>query len=207
MWKRDQAVKSDSGLSGAAGASSQQTANQPIPSQPTPNQQPSFEHTTPASAIPRPQGSRTQGDIMNIGKSVVIKGELNASEDLTLEGRVEGTIQLRDNILTIGTNGNITAKVFAKSVIVLGSVKGDITAGDKVDIRDGGSVDGNIVAPRVGITDGAHFRGSVDMQKKGTKPASAESSVPAQAPAQAQPKPAPASGQSHGAPVAAAPAR
>jgi cytoskeletal protein CcmA (bactofilin family) len=105
-------------------------------------------------------------DIVNIGKSVVIKGELNGSEDLTIEGQVEGTIQLREHVLTIGPNGRIKAQVFAKAVIVLGEVTGNVTASDKVDIRDNGSVDGDIVAPRVAIAEGAHFRGSVDMQRK-----------------------------------------
>ena len=105
-------------------------------------------------------------DIVNIGKSVVIKGELNGSEDLTIEGHVEGTIQLRDHVLTIGPNGRIKAQVFAKAVIVLGEVTGNVTASDKVDIRDNGSVDGDIVSPRVAIAEGAHFRGSVDMQRK-----------------------------------------
>ena len=106
-------------------------------------------------------------DIVNIGKSVVIKGELNGSEDLTIEGHVEGTIQLKEHVLTIGPNGRIKAQVFAKSVIVLGEVTGNVTASDKVDIRDNGSVDGDIVSPRVAIAEGAHFRGSVDMQRKG----------------------------------------
>ena len=104
-------------------------------------------------------------DIVNIGKSVVIKGELNGSEDLTIEGHVEGTIQLRDHVLTIGPNGRIKAQVFAKSVIVLGEVTGNVTASDKVDIRDNGSVDGDIISPRVAIAEGAHFRGSIDMQR------------------------------------------
>jgi cytoskeletal protein CcmA (bactofilin family) len=109
-------------------------------------------------------------DIVNIGKSVVIKGELNGSEDLTIEGHVEGTIQLKEHVLTIGPNGRIKAQVFAKSVIVLGEVTGNVTASDKVDIRDNGSVDGDIAAPRVAIAEGAHFRGSIDMQRAGAKP-------------------------------------
>jgi len=118
-------------------------------------------------------------DIVNIGKSVVIKGELNGSEDLTIEGHVEGTIQLRDHVLTIGPNGRIKAQVFAKSVIVLGEVTGNVTASEKVDIRDNGSVDGDIISPRVAIAEGAHFRGSVDMQRKGQP-------QPAKAPQQPQ---------------------
>ena len=102
---------------------------------------------------------------MNIGKSVVIKGELNGSEDLTIEGQVEGKIELRQNVLTIGPNGRIKAQVFAKSVIILGEVTGNVTATEKVDIRDNGSVDGDIAAPRVAIAEGAHFRGSIDMQR------------------------------------------
>ena len=109
-------------------------------------------------------------DVVNIGKSVVIKGELNGSEDLTIEGHVEGTIQLKDHVLTIGPNGRIKAQVFAKSVVVLGEVTGNVTASDKVDIRDNGSVDGDIISPRVAIAEGAHFRGSVDMQRKAGTP-------------------------------------
>jgi len=129
-------------------------------------------------------------DIVNIGKSVVIKGELNGSEDLTIEGHVEGTIQLKEHVLTIGPNGRIKAQVFAKSVIVLGEVTGNVTASDKVDIRDNGSVDGDIVSPRVAIAEGAHFRGSVDMQRKGAAPAAPEKGKPAAAaatPQQGQP--------------------
>jgi cytoskeletal protein CcmA (bactofilin family) len=127
-------------------------------------------------------------DIVNIGKSIVIKGELNGSEDLTIEGHVDGTIQLRDHILTIGPNGKIKAQVFAKAVIVLGEVTGNVTASDKVDIRDNGSVDGDIVSPRVAIAEGAHFRGSVDMQRKGTTQPQAAKTAPAAAPT---PAPAP----------------
>ena len=114
---------------------------------------------------------------MNIGKSVVIKGELNGSEDLTVEGQVEGRIELRENVLTIGPNGKIKAEVVAKAVVVLGEINGNVTASDKVEIRDGGSVDGDLVAPRVSIADGAHFRGSVDMQKKSGSPSAMPKAV------------------------------
>lgn len=146
MWKRDESVR-------------------PVSEQPTAQKPPAT--TTAGSSGSRPEASRQmEKDIVNIGKSVVIKGELNGSEDLTIEGQVEGTIQLREHVLTIGPNGRIKAQVFAKAVIVLGEVTGNVTASDKVDIRDNGSVDGDIVAPRVAIAEGAHFRGSVDMQRK-----------------------------------------
>src|ERR687883_641138 len=157
MWKRDEAVR-PAGEQGAA------------PHPPPP----------PATGT---AGSRSDAshsmekDIVNIGKSVVIKGELNGSEDLTIEGQVEGTIQLRDHVLTIGPNGKIKAQVFAKSVIVLGEVTGNVTASEKVDIRDNGSVDGDIISPRVAIAEGAHFRGSVDMQRKGGQQAQAKPAV------------------------------
>jgi cytoskeletal protein CcmA (bactofilin family) len=123
--------------------------------------------------------------MVNIGKSVVIKGELSGSEDLTIEGHVEGRIDLKGNVLTIGPNGKIKAEVFAKAVVVLGEITGNVTASEKVDIRDNGSVDGDIASPRVAIAEGAHFRGSVDMQRAGVKP------PPPQPPQQAKPNPNP----------------
>jgi cytoskeletal protein CcmA (bactofilin family) len=109
--------------------------------------------------------------MVNIGKSVVIKGELSGSEDLTIEGQVEGRIELKQNVLTIGPNGRIKAEIFAKSIVVQGEVHGNITASERADIRDNGSVDGDLSAPRIAIADGAHFRGSIDMQRTAaTKP-------------------------------------
>ncbi len=108
--------------------------------------------------------------MVNIGKSVVIKGELSGSEDLTIEGQVEGKIELEQNVLTIGPNGKIKAQIVAKAVVVQGEVTGNITATERVDIRDNGSVDGDMSAPRVAIAEGAHFRGSIDMQKQAMKP-------------------------------------
>lgn len=126
--------------------------------------------------------------MVNIGKSVVIKGELNGSEDLTIEGQVEGKIELKQNVLTIGPNGRIKASIFAKAVVVQGEVTGNITASERVDIRDAGSVDGDLSAPRVAIADGAHFRGTIDMQRGGAakaadhKPAEVKPSTPAPTP-------------------------
>jgi cytoskeletal protein CcmA (bactofilin family) len=151
MWKRDESVRPTPGREAA------------VPAMPT---------GTPAAPMvhgPEVEGKRHMDarDVVNIGKSVVIKGELNGSEDLTVEGFVDGKIELKEHVLTIGPHGRIKAEIFAKSVVVLGQVNGDITASEKVDIRDNGSVDGNIISPRVAIAEGAHFRGSVDMQRKG----------------------------------------
>src|SRR5262252_412525 len=174
MWKRDESVKPTGGQAGTP-------APAPVA--------PSLTASAPGS---QPEIRRqTERDVVNIGKSVVIKGELNGSEDLTIEGHVEGKIELKDHLLTIGPNGRIKAQVFAKAVIVLGEVNGNVTASEKVDIRDGGSVDGDIVSPRVAIAEGAHFRGSVDMQKKGaaasaSSSSSASKSTPSSQPAVAQ---------------------
>ena len=112
-------------------------------------------------------------DIVNIGKSVIIKGELSGSVNLTIEGQVEGKIELRQHVLTIGPNSKIKAQIFAKSVVVMGEIHGNITATDRVNIRETGSVDGDVTAPRVAIAEGAHFRGSIDMQRS-QAPTSAE---------------------------------
>ena len=109
---------------------------------------------------------RPSGEKAHIGRSVVIKGELDGSEDLVIDGHVEGKIELRDHTLTIGANGRIKAQVFAKAVVVLGELVGNIAAAERVEIREAGAVDGDIVAPRVAIAEGAHFRGSIDMQRK-----------------------------------------
>src|SRR6476661_5192408 len=163
MWKRDEAVRP------------------PASGQPAAQPQPAAAGT--AATPNRPESSqKIERDVVNIGKSVVIKGELNGSEDLTIEGQVEGKIELKEHALTIGPNGKIKAQIFAKSVIVLGEVNGNVTASEKVDIRDGGSVDGDIISPRVAIAEGAHFRGSVDMQRKGPQPAQKPQGQSAQQP-------------------------
>ena len=115
--------------------------------------------------------------LVNIGQSVEIKGTLTGNEDLTIEGMVDGKILVKDHSLTIGANGRITAEVHAKTVVVVGQVVGNITADDKVEIAPSGSIQGDIRAPRVSIADGAKFKGSIDMERKGSA-AVVGSSVP-----------------------------
>jgi cytoskeletal protein CcmA (bactofilin family) len=103
----------------------------------------------------------TAAPAAHIGKSVVIKGEVSGREDLTVEGSIEGTMDLREHVLTIGPHGHIKAEIFAKVAIVEGAVTGTITASEKVELRETGSVDGDLVAPRVAIAEGAYFRGRV----------------------------------------------
>ena len=136
----------------------------------------------------RAGGRAADREVVNIGKSVLIKGELSGSEDLTIEGQVEGTIELKQHVLTIGAHGRIRAQVFAKSVVVLGEVIGDIKATDKVAIRDNGAVEGDIIAPKVAIAEGAQFRGGIDMQQGAQKKSVETPKVDAGPQEQAQPK-------------------
>jgi cytoskeletal protein CcmA (bactofilin family) len=153
MWKRDEAVR------------------------PAGEADPSAAHT------PAPAGRPFGKDPATIGPSVKIKGELSGSEDLRIDGQVEGRIQLDNHALTVGPNGTIHAQVSARVVTVQGHVIGNVSASERVEIRESGSVDGDIVAPRVAIADGAVFRGSVDMQPSGKKASAAPQ--PAGAPATA----------------------
>jgi cytoskeletal protein CcmA (bactofilin family) len=170
MWKRDEAVRPP-----------QPTATPATPAPPTGAPTPQVAAAVKSEA-PR-QHERESVNMGHIGKSVVIKGDLSGSEDLTIEGSVEGKIELRQNVLTIGANGKIKAQVFAKIVVVHGEVVGNISASERVEIRDNGSVDGDLAAPRIAIADGAHFRGSIDMQRSGkpgeAKPAPTPTTTPA----------------------------
>ena len=116
------------------------------------------------SADPVPADSRSTAKlVMDLGKSVVIKGELSGSEDLTLYGQMEGSIKLPDHTLTIGPHADIKAQVSARSVVIMGAVTGNVTAGEKVEIGATGSVTGDISSPRLAIADGGCFRGKVEM--------------------------------------------
>jgi cytoskeletal protein CcmA (bactofilin family) len=102
-----------------------------------------------------------------VGKSLHLKGEITGSEDLFIDGEVEGTVELKDNNLTIGPNGNVHADVQARSIIVLGRLHGNVRAGDKVEIRKTGSLEGDLATARIIIEDGAVFRGSIDIVQPG----------------------------------------
>ncbi len=104
-----------------------------------------------------------------IGKSLVIKGEVTGSESLYIDGRVEGSVNLPGNRVTVGRNGQVQANINAKEVVVLGKVKGNVTASDRVDIRNEGSLGGDVVCQRITIEDGAWFKGSIDIRKPGAK--------------------------------------
>ena len=100
----------------------------------------------------------------NIGQFVVVKGELSAEEDLTVDGQVDGRIELKRSVLTIGPNGRIKGELRAEKVIVMGKVDGNITATEKIILRGTSVLEGDLVAPAVGIAEGAKLQGRVEVQ-------------------------------------------
>src|SRR5512142_859908 len=122
---------------------------------------------TPATA-PRNASVNSQ-DQATIGKSLVIKGEVSGSESLYIDGRVEGSINLSGNRVTIGRNGVVSANINAREIVVMGKVKGNLVAQDRVDIRNEGSLTGDVVAQRISIEDGAFFKGGIDIRKPGVE--------------------------------------
>lgn len=123
----------------------------------------------PTAPAPRPVATTT-ADQATIGKSLVIKGEVTGSESLYIDGRVEGSINLSGNRVTVGRNGVVSANINAREIVVLGKVRGNLTASDRVDIRSDGSLTGDVVAARISIEDGAFFKGGIDIRKAGQKP-------------------------------------
>jgi cytoskeletal protein CcmA (bactofilin family) len=131
-------------------------------STPTPT---SISEPTPVSA-PR-NATLNTADQATIGKSLVIKGEVTGSESLYIDGRVEGSINLAGNRVTVGRNGVVNANINAREIVVLGKVRGNLAASDRVDIRTEGSLTGDVVAQRISIEDGAYFKGGIDIRKPG----------------------------------------
>ena len=140
----------------------------PEPPRSTPSYSPIVAATpeAPAAAGPRPAPATNQ-DQATIGKSLVIKGEVSGSESLYIDGRVEGSINLPGNRVTVGRNGVVAANINAREIVVLGKVRGNLTASDRVDIRSDGSLTGDVIAARISIEDGAFFKGGIDIRKGG----------------------------------------
>lgn len=151
--------------------------NKPMSMNPT---QPPQPVTPPAAAaapsIPSPQKETPKAsdphraDVGHIGKSVQIKGELTGSEDLYLDGSIEGTIDLRDHSLIIGPNGKIKADITARDLVVHGKVEGNVTATGRVELRKSCTLIGNVSTQRIVIEDGAFFKGAIDIKEKDSRP-------------------------------------
>ena len=132
------------------------TTSSPLSSEPAPV-------AAPRNAIINSQEQAT------IGKSLVIKGEVSGSEALYIDGRVEGAINLPGHRVTVGRNGQVQANITAKEVVILGKVKGNVMASDRADIRNEGSLTGDVTCQRISIEDGAYFKGGIDIRKAGVK--------------------------------------
>jgi cytoskeletal protein CcmA (bactofilin family) len=140
----------------------------PEPIRPVSPQPPALE-----TAAPRPTTSSSAssvGEQATIGKGLIIKGEITGSESLYIDGKIEGTINLPGNRLTVGRNGQVNAAINAREIVVLGKVKGNVAATDRVDIRAEGSLTGDVAAARISIEDGAFFKGGIDIKKSDGKP-------------------------------------
>ena len=134
------------------------------PERPSASNAPTSPLAIEPAAAPRPV-TTTTSDQATIGKSLVIKGEVTGSESLYIDGRVEGSINLSGNRVTVGRNGVVAANINAREIVVLGKVRGNLTASDRVDIRSDGSLTGDVVAARISIEDGAFFKGGIDIRK------------------------------------------
>jgi len=104
--------------------------------------------------------------LANIGKSVMIKGDISGSEDLYIDGSIEGTIDLRDHSLTVGPNGKVKASIIAKAIVIQGKVDGSVSASDRLDLRKSAVVTGDVSTQRIAIEEGAFLKGKVDIQKE-----------------------------------------
>ena len=156
----------------------------PASNRPSPSPSPSPASPSPAAAPSRPAAvapAATSGSgtpLAIIGPKIRIKGDLSGDEDILIQGRVEGTIELKENALTIGENGSVKADAVAKSITIEGEVEGDLYGAENIVIRKSSNVRGNLVSPRVNLEDGAKFRGSIDMEAdpKSVAPSSSSSS-------------------------------
>jgi cytoskeletal protein CcmA (bactofilin family) len=155
--------------------------SQSEPLRTTPNSEPQG----PAHAAPGVESANRTGapagDQAVISKGLLVKGEISGTESLYIDGKVEGAINLPGNRVTIGRNGQVGANVTAREVVVMGKVKGNVSASDRVDIRAEGALSGDVSAARISIEDGAFFKGGIDIRKPDAKPVPAHAApVPGQ---------------------------
>jgi len=111
-----------------------------------------------------------RAEVAHIGKSVVVKGELSGSENLYLDGEVEGSIELREHHLTIGPHGKVRASVHARDVVVHGQLNGNVHGTERVELKKSAVLTGDIVTKRIVIEDGAVFKGSIETQREAPRP-------------------------------------
>jgi cytoskeletal protein CcmA (bactofilin family) len=147
-----------------------------INSNPTPEPPRAVPPPPPVEAPSRPQA--VTGEQATISKGLFIKGDITGSESLYIDGKVEGSVSLPGNRVTVGRNGQVAANITAREIVVLGKVRGNVTATDRVDIRAEGSLNGDVAAARISIEDGAFFKGGIDIRKPDAKSAAASPAAP-----------------------------
>ncbi len=132
-----------------------------------------WEGTTAMSTdAMRPLGATADRSTARLGSSLHVKGEISGNEDLLIDGTVEGLIQLDERKLTVGATAKVTADIIAREVVVYGSVKGNLRAKDRIEIKKDGSVNGDLTTARIMIEDGAYFKGSIEIDKSAEKESS-----------------------------------
>ena len=136
-----------------------------------------FQNPTEPSMESRTFAAPAEG-FVNVGATVFIKGEIQGAEDLVVEGEVEGQINLKDHNLHLGPKSRVRAQIYAKTVTIEGDVRGDVFASERLVIKKTGRLNGNIVAPRLVLEDGARFKGTIDMDKTVEPPKVAGRDVP-----------------------------
>lgn len=157
-----------------------------------PNQSSSINPTGPSTPEPvRPtppapsvetasRPSSPGGEQATIGKGLYVKGEITGSESLFVDGKVEGSINLPGSRVTVGRNGQVAANITAREIVVLGKVRGNVVASDRVDIRAEGSLNGDVTVARISIEDGAYFKGGIDIRKPDSKQSGPSAVAPAE---------------------------
>lgn len=158
-----------------------QTGN--INSNPTPEPAPRpAPVSSPVAETPnRAPVASSNAEQATIGKGLYVKGEITGSESLYIDGKIEGSINLPGNRVTVGRNGQVTANVTAREVVILGKIRGNVNASDRVDIRAEGSLAGDVAAARISIEDGAYFKGGIDIRKPDAPKSVASAAPSAQA--------------------------
>jgi cytoskeletal protein CcmA (bactofilin family) len=172
--------------------------NMPKPASAPPTQPAPVKEVTPMSTVPNRISTESHVETPRgnavLGKSVIVKGQIFSREDLTIDGEVEGTVELQEHRLTVGPNGKVSASIKAREVVVLGTVHGNVETTDRIDIRKEARLVGDIKTARIVIEDGAYFKGNIDIIR-----ADAARPVPV-----APPKPQPVAAPTPGSPALAA---
>lgn len=155
MWKARPDEKTATPASPTVNANSVGASVAPIAPRPAP--------------IPARPAENFRSEMAHIGKSVLIKGELSGSEDLYLDGEVEGSVELKQHSLTIGPHGRVRANIHAREILVHGKVDGNVTGDERVELKKSAVVMGDVATQRIMIEDGAYFKGAIDIQKEGKR--------------------------------------